>query len=463
MKDRVGVASVRQHRGKGKNMNIKEGYMAGTASKSAAAIADIPGLFRKIDSADSWGNHEIYCQEFTQCAIYGNLRMGKLSTIFDALGITRMPNIMFLIQIDGERNVDRRYPDDVSFSRAGQVVRAAQSAMQRRGIEHVVARLAGSDLVCAFAHLDGRSVYDQADRLHVEGHGRALVEAVRAETSYSVSVGVSEFCFAIARFPSAFSEAQMALDQCFRAGRGSCRVYERSRKPLLPIRLDLMNTYLTRLVTAVDQSDAEQCDAIASEAVEGLRKADLTPNSVRLQTVGLVSRICDYFITAGFDENSLLPIAFDASIRALNIAAIDDAYELISAASRRFCELFSGSKQSLDVRFRQSVSDCIEKHSANQSFSLNYLAALNSYSPSYFSRLFSKVFGMPFSRYLTEYRIERAKRLLMQDSLLLSDVAAKTGFRSASYFCAVFKSETGMSPRQFATEQKRYAVHGAPD
>ena len=441
-------------------MITKNDNVAGAAVKSAAAIADIPGLFRKNNYGESRGNYELCCQEFAQCSIHGNLRMGKLSAVFEALGITRMPNILFMAQIDGERNVERRYPDEASFARSAQVVRALQDAMGRRGLEHVVARLAGSELVCAFTHLDGRSVYDQADRLHIEEHARAFVEAVREAAKQSISIGVSEYCFALARFPNAFSEAQLALDQCFRAGRGTCRVYERTRKPSLPVRIDLMDSYYTRLVTAIDQCDADKCAAIAAEAVEGLRKVDLTPNSVRMQTAGIITRLCDYYMAAGFDENALLPIAFDATIRAANIVALDDAREVMSAACAHYCELFNGSKQSLDVRFRQSVGDCIEKHSSNQSFSLNYLAALNNYSPSYFSRLFSKVFGMPFSRYLTEFRIERAKRMLMQESLLLSDVAAKTGFRSASYFCAVFKSETGMSPRQFATEQKR-ALHNA--
>ena len=439
-------------------MEFKNEIIAGAAIKNVAAVTDIPSLFRKSGSNDYKGNYELCCQEFALCAIYGNLRMARLSTIMDALGITRVPNILFLIQIDGDRNTERRYPDDLSYARSAQVVREVQNTLARRGVENVVARLTGSELVCAFLHLDGRSVYDQADRLHVEGHARALLESVLDETGDTVSIGVSEFCFAFARFPNAFQEAQLALDQCFRAGRGSSRVYERCRKPYLPVRLDLMNTYYTRLVTAIDQCDEEQCDAIADDAVEGLRRTDLTPNSVRMQTAGIVTRMSDYFIAAGYDENAVLPIAFESSIRATNLVAIDDARDVIASASKRFCELFSGTKQTIDARFRQSVSDCIEKHSADQTFSLNYLAALNSYSPSYFSRLFSKVFGMPFSRYLTEYRIERAKRLLMQDSLLLSDVAIKTGFRSASYFCAVFKSETGMSPRQFAAEQKRSAI-----
>jgi AraC-like DNA-binding protein len=222
-----------------------------------------------------------------------------------------------------------------------------------------------------------------------------------------------------------------------------------------------MDSYYTRLVAAIDQCDIEQCDAVAADTVEGLRNAELPPNNIRMQVAGLVTRLSDYYIASGFNESALLPVAFDAASHAYNLTSIEDACRVLSSASEHFCEIINDTKQSIDVRFRQSVSDCIEKHSANQAFSLNYLAALNSYSPSYFSRLFSKVFGMPFSRYLTEHRIERAKRLLMQDSLLLSDVAAKTGFRSASYFCAVFKNETGMSPRQYAADHKQNPNHNS--
>ena len=71
---------------------------------------------------------------------------------------------------------------------------------------------------------------------------------------------------------------------------------------------------------------------------------------------------------------------------------------------------------------------------------------------SYFCRLFKKNFGSTFSDYLIAYRLEKAKELLYETSLSISDVATGTGFNSFSYFGKVFKQKFGITPSQFKKE-----------
>lgn len=44
------------------------------------------------------------------------------------------------------------------------------------------------------------------------------------------------------------------------------------------------------------------------------------------------------------------------------------------------------------------------------------------------------------------YRVEQSKRLLAEGGKYIKDIATKVGFIDQSYFAAVFKQETGMSP-----------------
>ena len=73
-------------------------------------------------------------------------------------------------------------------------------------------------------------------------------------------------------------------------------------------------------------------------------------------------------------------------------------------------------------------------------------------SQTYLSRLLRRYAGTSVNAYLTECRIRAAKKLLRtRPDMLLRDVASCVGYEDQSYFCKIFRAETGMTPKQFAS------------
>ena len=54
-----------------------------------------------------------------------------------------------------------------------------------------------------------------------------------------------------------------------------------------------------------------------------------------------------------------------------------------------------------------------------------------------------------FKNYLNQIRLAEVKRLLKESDLPISDIAYKSGYNNISHFNRVFKSELGLSPKQF--------------
>jgi AraC-like DNA-binding protein len=70
-------------------------------------------------------------------------------------------------------------------------------------------------------------------------------------------------------------------------------------------------------------------------------------------------------------------------------------------------------------------------------------------SPNHLSRVFHRHGQMRFIDYLTHVRIARAKFLLCHYNLKLDDIAMRSGFRDAPYFCRVFKRLTRTTPLEY--------------
>lgn len=76
-------------------------------------------------------------------------------------------------------------------------------------------------------------------------------------------------------------------------------------------------------------------------------------------------------------------------------------------------------------------------------------------SPSYFSKIFKEEMGCTFSGYLNRIRVEKSKKLLMEEGNKLVDIAVMVGFDDQSYFTRVFKRITGVSPSRYRKSKGR--------
>ena len=78
-------------------------------------------------------------------------------------------------------------------------------------------------------------------------------------------------------------------------------------------------------------------------------------------------------------------------------------------------------------------------------------------SYSYVSRYFKRKSGIGFSDYVTQVRIGKAKELLTETSMSISAISQATGFDVPSSFNRSFKKNTGVSPGEYRSLQRKDA------
>jgi AraC-like DNA-binding protein len=83
-----------------------------------------------------------------------------------------------------------------------------------------------------------------------------------------------------------------------------------------------------------------------------------------------------------------------------------------------------------------------------KNITLDQLANITGLSPFHLTRIFRQIVGLPPHLYLTQVRIERAKRLLTQ-GWPVAHVAVETGFFDQSHFTKRFKRIVGVTPGQY--------------
>lgn len=97
----------------------------------------------------------------------------------------------------------------------------------------------------------------------------------------------------------------------------------------------------------------------------------------------------------------------------------------------------------------KEVMEYIQDNYADEDISLNLLASHVNFSPNHLSMIFSQQTGQTFIKYLTDFRMNKAKELLRCTSKRSSVISTEVGYKDPHYFSYLFKKTQGMTPTQY--------------
>lgn len=118
----------------------------------------------------------------------------------------------------------------------------------------------------------------------------------------------------------------------------------------------------------------------------------------------------------------------------------------------------SASSRTDDPRHRQIEQiACYIAENCCSPISLNSIAEQFYMNKCYLSRIFKEITGFTVNGYLHARRIQKARSLLIQNSMNISEVSEAAGYENLTYFERVFKKHTGMSPLEY---RRQYGKRG---
>ena len=89
------------------------------------------------------------------------------------------------------------------------------------------------------------------------------------------------------------------------------------------------------------------------------------------------------------------------------------------------------------------------KKNYSQKISLEEMAEQGGFNMNYFSELFKKETGKTFTAYVTEVRMEEAKKLLRDTDLPVYEVAEAVGYKDSKFFSQQFVKNVGIKPMEY--------------
>ena len=142
---------------------------------------------------------------------------------------------------------------------------------------------------------------------------------------------------------------------------------------------------------------------------------------------------------AYFQTRVISPKQYESVVRLLTIFA-----QHLSLVSNQLLVRNANAEPPAITRAKQYIKD----HQADE-ISLGDVAKAVNTSTFYFCKMFKKATGLNFTDYLSRVRVEKARNLLLNPNLRISEIAFSAGFQSLSHFNRVFRRIAGESPTRY--------------
>ena len=212
--------------------------------------------------------------------------------------------------------------------------------------------------------------------------------------------------------------------------------------------------------------EAHGCQVVgeAADGMEALEKIDsLRPDIVIMdinipimnglkviQTARIKYPQMAFVIVSGYDDFSYCQQALRLQITDYILKPVNYA-EFGSCIDNLKISLFQQQTDAAPQQEERTIvglTRYLQAHLAEE-LSLSVLAEQFHLSPQYISQLFKSEIGVNFLAYLTNIRMEQAKKLLLTTSLSIADVAQQSGYGDYRVFTKVFRKSEGITPSQY--------------
>lgn len=270
----------------------------------------------------------------------------------------------------------------------------------------------------------------------------------------AVTVGIGQVCSDLRELSVSYSGAADAV---------SCKVlYGNTRviniaevAPAEEIDIDWEAKCLQQVFRQIKTGSREDLEQEIRRCVSQVSCQGTSLQKYRLFLMTLLTEIFHFGSNNRLNMDSVFGEGRDIYSEALRLESPEALEQWMLALGVQMQDLLEHRRQSTTRSLVDKAEDYVREHYTDQSLSVETVCRSLTISATYFSTVFKKETGKTFINYLTDYRMERAVRLLLEGDEKTYIIAGKVGYADPNYFSYVFKKRFGVSPTRYRAKEKQ--------
>lgn len=272
-----------------------------------------------------------------------------------------------------------------------------------------------------------------------------IKQAITDLMGITVTIGVGDLVDSIEHISDSYKGAYCGLLSRF--FQGTNRIIE-NIKPYETNKVHFTQwvKWESEVVKSIEQKEAFE-QVINRIALE-VRKCKMSVKDIEELWANIASAILKKFMEIDPTITEIFPEGINLVEEMKQFKTLIDMQIWIKSIYERCFDYINNQAKPNTVHMK-NIMAVIEENYSLPELSMKMVCDSVHISPSHFSNIFKKETGTTFIQYLTEYRLEKAKRLLKYTPLRTYEVSEAVGYADAHYFSSIFKKAVGKSPSDY--------------
>lgn len=208
------------------------------------------------------------------------------------------------------------------------------------------------------------------------------------------------------------------------------------------------------LAAAIRKLDIDAADRVVSEFVNFCEKRSLPAYEIREIAGEMFIGITRKLYPEASDRDNFSAVRYKYREKLKSSSGQGSAERLL----REFSADNIGILKSIFLNGKEGLVDKINRYiesNYSQEITLGNLAETFYISPNYLSAVFNEKNGMSLKDYVNRLRVDKAKQLLKETDLKISEISRRLGYSQMSYFGSIFRKLEGCTPKEFRAEKSK--------
>ncbi|WP_390407405.1 helix-turn-helix domain-containing protein [Lacticaseibacillus jixiensis] len=291
-----------------------------------------------------------------------------------------------------------------------------------------------------FDQTDGESIKTQ-----LLTYANQLQKAAATYLKIKISVGISNIYTDLSNTGAAATNAKQALHFRLSLGEESIISYDEIAPQLNQNAVVKIPRSKQDLLDAIRAGNKPVIRQLFTKVIDDIFTQNHNPMAIKTSVLKTVGDLIQLGQLLGIDFESssdIRNIYYDVIDTDNQSQLIDLLYShLVVPIVDETVNRTNNDMQSLSEKIIHLIHTNVDKD-----ISLDSIADELHYNPNYLSSVFKKEFGTNFSDYLQAYRIETAKKWLIETDMTIKDIAARLQYNNPQNFIRFFKKHAGCTP-----------------
>jgi len=303
--------------------------------------------------------------------------------------------------------------------------------------------------ICVIANVKQNEKEDSTDLLDI---CERIIAFVKKYLKLNVFIGVSRVHTGNRFLSKSYNEALHALKDSLTSGGNNITRYE----IINALEKGLTGIFTTeqkrRLLMATRMDNIDEVNKIIHSIFEDIRHLNTSVDYIAIKCSEIASTCFEFLAETNRDIKSVFGDDFYILKEIMKRKTIEEMEELIKEI---FLKAMNSGYSKAEIRFSKAVTDAqkyIEENYSNPNLKIDEIAKSVYVGRSYLCVLFKKEMGKTINNYITEIRMNKAKKLIEEGHDNVSDISVMVGYSDANYFGKCFKKIFGITPGRYIEE-----------